>query len=247
MPKQMDSSRRGKKILEAAFDCFIIYGYAKTSMEDIAHKADISRPLLYETFKNKEDILVSIFDEQFKEQFKAIEKIMSFKMNKKKKLLEVMEVFVIALWSKIVNSSHGEEIFDVYCGKYPALEAKRYKKFLDIIIPLLGDKGLAEVFVHAITGQKIGRPSASVLRKRIFLLTDQFTKICLRNSSSTTTHERRAGDHEKSRKENRDDQQGKLLNLGKEKDRSNARSLPMLKGDNQASEDNTASLILSLK
>ena len=42
----LDRERR-KQILDAAFQCFVQFGYSKTSMEDVARKSNLSRPLIY--------------------------------------------------------------------------------------------------------------------------------------------------------------------------------------------------------
>lgn len=46
-----------KSILEAAWQVFATYGFRKTSMDDIAQTAGMSRPALYQYYRNKEDIL----------------------------------------------------------------------------------------------------------------------------------------------------------------------------------------------
>lgn len=51
-----DADPKRAAILHAAFDVFLTYGYRRSSMEDIAGKAGMSRPALYLHFRNKEDI-----------------------------------------------------------------------------------------------------------------------------------------------------------------------------------------------
>lgn len=46
-----------KAILDAAWSAFAAYGFRKTSMDDIARGAGMSRPALYLRYKNKEDIV----------------------------------------------------------------------------------------------------------------------------------------------------------------------------------------------
>ena len=46
-----DAARR-RVILDAARDCILKFGYAKSSLEDIAKQAAISRPLIYRKFKS---------------------------------------------------------------------------------------------------------------------------------------------------------------------------------------------------
>ena len=55
---RMDS--RQKDILMSAWQAFSAYGFRKTSMDDIARGAGISRPALYLHYKNKVDIYRSL-------------------------------------------------------------------------------------------------------------------------------------------------------------------------------------------
>lgn len=47
---------RQTQILQAAWRCFSTYGFRKSSMADIAKGAGMSRPALYQYYRNKEDI-----------------------------------------------------------------------------------------------------------------------------------------------------------------------------------------------
>ncbi|MEM0899350.1 MAG: helix-turn-helix domain-containing protein [Pseudomonadota bacterium] len=49
------SDKRGE-ILAASITVFATYGFRKTSMDDLAKAAGVSRPALYQVFKNKTDI-----------------------------------------------------------------------------------------------------------------------------------------------------------------------------------------------
>ncbi|MBO0853189.1 MAG: TetR/AcrR family transcriptional regulator [Nocardia sp.] len=53
-----DGSRR-EQVLAAALDTFVRYGYRKTSMEDVARAADISRPGLYLMFGSKQQLFAT--------------------------------------------------------------------------------------------------------------------------------------------------------------------------------------------
>ncbi|MDC6257101.1 helix-turn-helix domain containing protein [Ralstonia solanacearum] len=46
---------RREGILQAARWCFLNFGFSKTSLDDIAKRANISRTLLYKSFRDKED------------------------------------------------------------------------------------------------------------------------------------------------------------------------------------------------
>lgn len=47
-------------ILAAAFRAFAAYGYRRTTMDDIATAAGLSRTALYQNFRNKEDIFLQL-------------------------------------------------------------------------------------------------------------------------------------------------------------------------------------------
>lgn len=51
-----DKFEKRARILDAALTNFSAYGFARTSMADIAKSADMSRPALYLHFRNKEEI-----------------------------------------------------------------------------------------------------------------------------------------------------------------------------------------------
>jgi AcrR family transcriptional regulator len=61
-PTSTDSAHRSREelILAAAFEAFASYGFRKTSMDDIARIAGMSRSALYLSYSNKEDILQSL-------------------------------------------------------------------------------------------------------------------------------------------------------------------------------------------
>ncbi|TIN71546.1 MAG: helix-turn-helix transcriptional regulator, partial [Mesorhizobium sp.] len=48
------------RILDGAMKVFLAYGFSRTTMDDIARAADMSRPALYLLFKNKTDIFRAI-------------------------------------------------------------------------------------------------------------------------------------------------------------------------------------------
>lgn len=48
--------QKRERILDAALSKFSAYGFARTSMNDIAEAASMSRPALYQHYDNKEDV-----------------------------------------------------------------------------------------------------------------------------------------------------------------------------------------------
>lgn len=60
IPSENNGARR-EAILEAAFQCFANYGFKRVSMDDIAVAAGLSRPALYNHFRNKTEIFRACF------------------------------------------------------------------------------------------------------------------------------------------------------------------------------------------
>ena len=59
---------RKDNLIDAALRVFAEKGYSDTTMTDIARKAGVSTPVLYEYFKTKEDLLFAI-PEKFMEEY----------------------------------------------------------------------------------------------------------------------------------------------------------------------------------
>ena len=55
-----EASRRRDHIIVAATAVFLRYGHARTTMNDVAEEARISRPALYLVFPRKEDIFAAV-------------------------------------------------------------------------------------------------------------------------------------------------------------------------------------------
>lgn len=56
----IDETSTQERILRAAYDCFEQYGIGKTTIENIAAKAKVSRPTVYKYYASKEAILDEI-------------------------------------------------------------------------------------------------------------------------------------------------------------------------------------------
>ncbi len=67
-------SKRDEVILEGALGLFLRYGVKRTSMNDIARQAGVSRQTLYNAFSNKDEILramIRLFTERGLEEIKS--------------------------------------------------------------------------------------------------------------------------------------------------------------------------------
>lgn len=78
--KEREREERRRQILDAALQVFSRKGYEKTTMDEIAEKAELSKGVLYYYFHNKEDLFYElIIRESEKFYLKAFEKIKDMK------------------------------------------------------------------------------------------------------------------------------------------------------------------------
>lgn len=61
------AARRRQRILDAAGHCFAARGFAKTTMDEIAARAGVSKGLLYSHFGGKEELLEAVMERTLEE------------------------------------------------------------------------------------------------------------------------------------------------------------------------------------
>jgi len=66
-----------QRILQAAVQAFSEKGYSKATIAEIAHKAGVADGTVYEYFENKEDVLLSIAEERFREHLEQLKQTFS--------------------------------------------------------------------------------------------------------------------------------------------------------------------------
>ena len=160
--------QRRARILEGATRVFLAYGFQRTTMDDIARAAEISRPALYLLFRNKSDIyraLVAEFIERTLENSRGVlagDEPLAVR-------LEKSLVCTLDMMTEIENSPHGAEILDMknsLAGDIVAEGRGRYRGVLEAAIadarePGSGERGsdatpavLADLLLDAVDGMK---------------------------------------------------------------------------------------------
>lgn len=66
-PRQAESERRRRRILDAAQECLGELGYARATVTEIARRADVSNGLLYKFFENKERLFSHVLNRVVRE------------------------------------------------------------------------------------------------------------------------------------------------------------------------------------
>jgi AcrR family transcriptional regulator len=171
----LDRERR-KQILDAAFHCFLQFGYSKTSMDDVARKAKLSRPLIYLKFKSKQDLFWGLYVDFVEDSLEQAEFVLTAKLALKEKLIQISEILTVKAWEKIAGHPMSAEFYALCEQQLPneseTFERQRAKIFQQIFN---GDREKAEIFILATDGFYADLPRVKVLRRRIAILSEQFS------------------------------------------------------------------------
>ncbi|WP_170504731.1 TetR/AcrR family transcriptional regulator [Ruegeria arenilitoris] len=110
MAEAVDDLRQ-KTILNSAFQAFAAYGYRKTSMDDIAQGAGMSRPALYLHFKNKEAIVSKLTEVYYVEKCAAVAEALATSGSVPEVLASAIQAQTAGM-AAILASPHGLEMLD---------------------------------------------------------------------------------------------------------------------------------------
>lgn len=173
--KKGDEPVRRAAVLRAARWCFLHFGYAKTSLEDIAKRADLSRTLLYRMFRDKDDLFVAVFQDWLAAHHPAAEEAAAGKGSKRKRLLEVCEILLLEPWTEMAGAPMAAEFHAVCARLDPGVEQRHRDVFRRTVRTILGeDDEATQLFLLALAGLQLDRPQPPVLRRRVELLIGKF-------------------------------------------------------------------------
>jgi AcrR family transcriptional regulator len=73
--REREKAARQEAIMESARELFFAKGFSATTMDEIAHKAELSKGALYLYFPSKEDLYVTVLNEGLKILFERMEAV----------------------------------------------------------------------------------------------------------------------------------------------------------------------------
>ncbi|MCA0856769.1 TetR/AcrR family transcriptional regulator [Phaeobacter italicus] len=107
---QIDPKQRN--ILESAWAAFATYGFRKTSMDDIAKRAGMSRPAVYLHFKNKTAILKALIDAYYADTSEAVRSALIAEGPIESRILSAFEAQGGAAMEAMLSTPHGMETLE---------------------------------------------------------------------------------------------------------------------------------------
>ncbi len=112
LPRPADPDSRASAVLDAAVAVFARYGYRKTSMEDVAREAAVSRQGLYVSFANKEELFRRALEHSLSAQLSCAIAALSRAPDS----LEARLIAACREWSGRFVGSFGADAADLMCA-----------------------------------------------------------------------------------------------------------------------------------
>jgi AcrR family transcriptional regulator len=171
--EDLDEKRR-TQIVEAALHCFLTFGYAKTSMDDIAKKAGVSRPLIYVKFRNKEALFAGVYGSLTAGRIERAMQVVNGKGTRTERLVSVLEIMLVQPWAEIVGHPMSTDFYTVCALQLPQVTSAYRRNSIKCAEVILDDREVAEVFFYSTEGLHRDLPSTKELRRRLRILAQQF-------------------------------------------------------------------------
>ena len=144
MEKSSLSKRTDRRagIVWAAVDVFLRYGYARTTMGDIATAAGVSRPTLYDAFPGKEEVFTAAVEALDAQSYAEMHAALPRHRSLEAKLRYVCKKWGAHGFDIIAVHPDASDLFDL---GYPAVRGMygRFNAFVaDLIAPAMASSGL---------------------------------------------------------------------------------------------------------
>jgi AcrR family transcriptional regulator len=180
------------RILTAAFTLFGRYGFRRTSMEDIATEAGLSRAALYLQFRSKEDIFRELARGLHEQASAGSEIALTRDGPLVERLRAAVEAKTLRMTEIAYASPHGIELMDEknrLCGDLAIESERRFQKALaralkradeageiDLGVAGLSANEAADLFANSLHGLKGPEVTIERYQKRLASLVNVFVR-----------------------------------------------------------------------
>jgi AcrR family transcriptional regulator len=130
-------------VYEAAATVFAQYGFRRTTMNDIAQAAGISRPALYLMFDNKENLFQGLAAFRLDQAIEQALDVLAGSGDTSERFIEALLEFERIFYEPIADSPHGAELMDISQSLASELMMKDIVRLHAAMAKSLGDAELA--------------------------------------------------------------------------------------------------------
>jgi AcrR family transcriptional regulator len=90
---RMPRDARRAQLLDSALEVFVASGYHAAAMDDIAERAGVSKPVLYQHFPGKRELYLALLDQSCDTIIDACRKALASTADNKQRVVATMQVF----------------------------------------------------------------------------------------------------------------------------------------------------------
>ncbi|MGQ0625175.1 MAG: TetR/AcrR family transcriptional regulator [Sporichthyaceae bacterium] len=90
---RLPRTARRRQLLDAALSVFVVQGYHAAAMDDIAEKAGVSKPVLYQHFPGKRDLYLALLDESASALMESVRAAMASTTDNKARVLATVRAY----------------------------------------------------------------------------------------------------------------------------------------------------------
>ncbi len=175
--------QKREAVFKAAFDVFSQYGFRRTSMNDIAEAAGISRPALYLMFDNKEDLFRQLASHQQNLAIDEAVSVLSQHVPLSERFIGAILAYERIYYEPISQSPHGAEVMDINLSIASDLMTKGHDRLVghlsaaieeavlngeaDLSLAAVKPKAFVELLMSSIGGLKKKATSNKEFRRQI--------------------------------------------------------------------------------
>lgn len=177
-------------VYDAASVVFAQYGFRRTTMNDIAKSAGISRPALYLMFENKEDLFQGLAAHRLDQAINSALSVLQASGKIADRFLESLLVFEQIFYEPIADSPHGTELMDISLSLASEIMTKKLARFHAALTKSLSEaeargqitfartpmkpRAFVELLFTALNGVKKRALNTAEFRKLVRQLTEIF-------------------------------------------------------------------------
>lgn len=175
---ETNSDERRTAILDAALGKFAAYGFARTSMADIAEAAGMSRPALYQHFGNKEEIFRAMLEVILEGAADKAISALDAESGLEVQLDGFLQRWTGDLAEQMRSTEHGGDLVEAKTGYakpvYDAVNTRIRKALRDhLTASAVADvAGAVDLVLLAPIGFKYDDPSTAKFRRRLSALAE---------------------------------------------------------------------------
>lgn len=156
----MQETEKRKLILDASLIRFSQYGLRKTSMQDIAENAGISRASIYSYFKNKDEIFRCVSIDVHEEAFRKASNLLgdTTQGDLRSRLATALYARHGRFLSLVLDSPQGAELEDEYsrlCGDVVSAYSKKFNDLLMLSIDAADGAGQLDLAGLGLSAERL--------------------------------------------------------------------------------------------